>query len=299
MGLGLRNVSDARQRALLLMGRAAFVALVYGALALWVGHVAGLTPSIADLRGRGDTWMDHHYPAVGVGYIWTILILVGATKLGSVAVSGLQRAQAGKRVNVAAQRIAGFVQISARDARLRAGRRSLLRRLPHDAVCAEIGVWKGDGAAAILRYTRPRKLFLVDPWEHQPQYARACFGGRVGTQTAMDDIHATVVERFRAAINGGSVEVVRARSEDAETIFADGQLDWAWIDADHTYEAVRADLQRFSRLVRPGGYIAGDDYLLGWWGDGVIRAVDEFVSEGRGRLERIGRQHFLIHLASG
>ena len=114
----------------------------------------------------------------------------------------------------------------------------------------------------------------------------------------MDDVHAGVIKRFDREIEGGAVEIVRARSEDAESALGGTQLDWAWIDGDHTYEAVKADLKRFSRLVKPGGCLAGDDYVLGWWGNGVIRAVDEFVAEGHGTLQRFGRQHFLIHLAT-
>jgi Methyltransferase domain len=196
------------------------------------------------------------------------------------------------------RRVAAFLTVAARAASLRAARRAALRKLPRDAVCAEVGVWKGDGAAAILRHARPQKLYLLDPWEHQPQYDRALFGGRAGTQAAMDAVHARVLDRFRREIDAGAVEVLRARSQDAESALAGARLDWAWIDGDHTYEAVKADLERFSRIVKPGGCLAGDDYVLGWWGNGVIRAVDEFVAEGRGTLERIGRQHFLIHLAA-
>jgi hypothetical protein len=272
---------------------------VYGILALWVGHVAGLTPSLHDLVNRPDAWVDEHYPNVGVGYIWTALILLGATWCGSLALSGARHLSfpAARIAPARLRRITAFAVFSARRARSEAARRSVLRRLPRDAVCAEVGVWKGDGAAAILRHARPQKLFLLDPWEHQPQYDRALFGGRAGTQAAMDAVHASVVDRFTREIDAGAVQVVRARSEDAESALAGTPLDWAWIDGDHTYEAVKADLERFSRLVKPGGCLAGDDYVLGWWGNGVIRAVDEFVAEGRGTLQRIGRQHFLIHLA--
>src|SRR2546429_9659033 len=63
----------------------------YGLLALWVGHVAGLTPSPHDLLDRPDSWTDKHYPNVAVGYLWTVLLLVGATGCCSVAISGARR----------------------------------------------------------------------------------------------------------------------------------------------------------------------------------------------------------------
>jgi cephalosporin hydroxylase len=113
----------------------------------------------------------------------------------------------------------------------------------------------------------------------------------------LDEVHASVLARFAHEIGRGQVKVLRARSEAAEAEFDDNQLDWAWIDGDHRYDAVKADLEAFARVVRPGGYLAGDDYTIDWWGNDVIRAVDEFVAAGRGTVEIIGKQHFLIKLS--
>jgi hypothetical protein len=170
-------------------------------------------------------------------------------------------------------------------------RRRLLRKLPRGAVCAEIGVWRGDGAAAVLRHARPATLYLIDPWEQQAERDRSLYGR---PQAEMDAVHDGVAKRFHEQIASGQVQMLRSRSQDVEVPQA---LDWAWIDGDHTYDAVRADLLKFAQIVKPGGYIAGDDYALGWWGDGVIRAVDEFVADVGGKLERVGEQHFLIRLA--
>ncbi len=74
----------------------------------------------------------------------------------------------------------------------------------------------------------------------------------------------------------------RCPSAEAAALFPDDYFDWIYVDGDHVYEAVRADLELFDPKVRPGGLIAGDDYgQAGWWKDGVTRAVDEFV-EARG-----------------
>ena len=61
-------------------------------------------------------------------------------------------------------------------------------------------------------------------------------------------------------------------------MIADGDLDWVFIDANHNYDYVRADIAAWTPKVRPGGIIAGHDYLDrdGW---GVIRAVDEAFGE--------------------
>jgi SAM-dependent methyltransferase len=179
--------------------------------------------------------------------------------------------------------------------RVRVNRLRLLRSLPRNAVGAEIGVWKGDGARAILRHARPKLLFLVDPWQHQPELARARYGK--DGQAAMDAIHSGVLERFDSEIREGRVKVLRNRSDEVWESFEDSSLDFVWLDGDHTYDAVKRDLQALTRIVKPGGFIVGDDYTYGWWGDSVIKAVDEFVEAGNGTLRVVGELHFAIQLA--
>lgn len=52
--------------------------------------------------------------------------------------------------------------------------------------------------------------------------------------------------------------------------------DMVFIDGDHRYESVRADIALWKQHVRPGGVLAGHDYTLF---EGVRRAVDELVPE--------------------
>ena len=181
------------------------------------------------------------------------------------------------------------------DRQRRLERRRLLARLPDGAVCAEIGTWRGDFAAQILSSARPLKLHLIDPWQHREEetYERAMFGGSARDgQQEMEAIYQGVLDRFRVNIDRGQVELHRSRSLEAAATFPDGALDWAYIDGDHTYEAVKADLEAYYRTVKPGGFLAGDDYgEPGWWEDGVTRAVDEFAAASE--LTVIGSQFLL------
>ncbi len=43
-------------------------------------------------------------------------------------------------------------------------RRELIAMLPKQAVGAEIGVWKGEFSAEILKVAAPKTLYLIDPW---------------------------------------------------------------------------------------------------------------------------------------
>jgi len=53
------------------------------------------------------------------------------------------------------------------------------------------------------------------------------------------------------------------------------EVDLAYIDADHRYPAVVADIAAWWPVVKSGGFLAGHDFCLG--SPGVIRAVTEFA----------------------
>ena len=111
----------------------------------------------------------------------------------------------------------------------------------------------------------------------------------------MDAVHAAVLERFAPEIAAGVVVVHRAPSIEAAAGFADGYFDWVYIDGNHLYEFVKADLETYHRKVRTGGHIAGDDYgAEGWWAGGVTSAVDEFRRSGLCETVLIQDRQFLL-----
>lgn len=176
------------------------------------------------------------------------------------------------------------------------GQFRFLRMLPSGSVGAEIGVWRGDFSARILRWARPSRLVLVDPWRftEDEDYKHAMFGGASGGQAEMDEVHAGVVTRFKERLDAGQVVIRREPSVEAAQAWQDGPLDWVYIDGDHTYDGVRADLHAYWPLLKAGGVMAGDDYAFpGWWKDGVTLAVNEFAAEQRLTLKVMGSQFLL------
>lgn len=176
------------------------------------------------------------------------------------------------------------------------GRRWLLELLPADSVGAEIGVWRGDFSAYILEVVRPRRLFLIDPWQsaNDPGHAGALFDR---PQPDLDELAESVRFRFAPEIAAGRVVIHRATSAAALAELPDGSLDWVYIDGDHEYEAVRSDIAGYQRKIRPGGLLAGDDYRVrGKYHSGVKRAVDEVVAAGTLELV-VQRDHqFLLRV---
>jgi hypothetical protein len=181
-------------------------------------------------------------------------------------------------------------------------RQTLVEHLPKGTVGAEIGVYAGDFSEMLLRRAAPRTLHLIDPWMSQSgePYSRALYGANQRDQAGMDALYQRVLKRFAPRIEAKSVIIHRQRSDEALGQFADGELDWVYIDGDHTLNAVLSDLRLAHRKVKPGGFIAGDDYVMGgWWGDGVIAGLHQFLAESDAKMvihSVIGSQFLLRRL---
>jgi Methyltransferase domain len=119
---------------------------------------------------------------------------------------------------------------------------------------AEIGVMKGNYSAHILREWRGRELISVDPWLEHPENA---------------DHARRVLGAF-----GDRSRIMQTTSVEAAAQVPDAGLDFAYIDALHDYDSVKADLEAWFPKVRPGGILAGHDYPM----PGVRAAVDEFFA---------------------
>lgn len=70
---------------------------------------------------------------------------------------------------------------------------------------------------------------------------------------------------------GGTVHWMAA--QEAAALVPDGWADFVFIDAGHSYGAVRQDLIDWEPKVKPGGWFGGHDYHPKF--HGVIRAVNE------------------------
>lgn len=199
-----------------------------------------------------------------------------------------------RQLRVVGRKVASLIRRDSRD--------KLLSALPQGSKGAEIGVHLGEFSKKILRVVRPTELHLVDPWLYQDgeKYDMALYGGKSGGQKEMDERHAGVVQAFAQEIESKSVFVHRLDSVSALKAMQEASLDWVYIDGNHLYEFVRADLEASFRVVRAGGWITGDDYIVSnWWGDGVIRAVDNFCKEyGIQKKVFFGNQFMLQRPAS-
>ena len=141
----------------------------------------------------------------------------------------------------------------------------------------EIGVKEGNFSKIILDNWGCKKLYLVDPWEIQEK-------------DTYDENH-NHNKDFENTLKKLSkykerYEIIREYSDKAHAHFKNDSLDFIYIDGNHSYEAVKKDLELWYPKLKKGGVFAGDDYtfvpvetMCDGSVFGVTKAVNEFCDE--------------------
>ena len=152
----------------------------------------------------------------------------------------------------------------------------------------EIGLAAGFFSKSIKKYLNISELHGVDKYEYDSNFydmissntdiSAEIFGEYVeeySSQDKLDSYFENTVKHLNAHLSG----LHRLSSLEAVELFDDASLDFVYIDADHSYEAVKADLQAWWPKVKSGGVMSGDDYETYYDSWGVIQAVDEFAAD--------------------
>lgn len=161
------------------------------------------------------------------------------------------------------------------------------RSLPPGAQVAEIGAWIGRSSINLANALRGSggHLYCIDPF--------------LGRDVAMNDGRATAIygdvldavgttqdEAFRSNVSAhGATELVTQVQGYSHEVARDWsrQLDLLFIDADHSYESVRRDLDDWTPFVKPGGWLVMHDVWFEQLDDpdlfyeGPARAVRESI----------------------
>jgi len=153
---------------------------------------------------------------------------------------------------------------------------ALLTELGLDGTGVEVGVQLGLFSEQILQRWPRGTLISVDPWrafgEDYDDIANV-------EQAGHDARYAATVRRL--ARFGQRSEIWRMTGDEAAARLAPHSLDFVYLDARHDRAAVDADLRAWFDRVRPGGIIAGHDYVDGQLAAGafgVRSAVDAFFA---------------------
>jgi len=149
----------------------------------------------------------------------------------------------------------------------------VVEKAGNDDVFVEVGAWFGKStnylATKIRESKKNIKFTTVDTWK--------------GTDD--EDIHQTIVGAFNGDIfyefvdnttltnNYDNITMIKDTSKNAANQFANGSIDYIMLDAGHSYDALKDDLNVWYNKVKPGGIVSGDDYGVF---SGVTQAANEF-----------------------
>jgi hypothetical protein len=121
---------------------------------------------------------------------------------------------------------------------------------------AEVGVQSGNHAKFILnRWKSCQSFKLVDLWAHQVNYID---NANVPDQKQEEFFQTTQknLEPWKT-----KTEFFRMLSTEAAAKIADQSLDFVYLDARHDYCGVMEDIEHYYPKLRPGGIMAGHDFL--------------------------------------
>ena len=147
---------------------------------------------------------------------------------------------------------------------------SLVESLPCDRpmVMIEVGSYRGESAQVFLGTNRFSRIYCIDPWK---MYYDANDGA------AFTDM-AFVENDFDQRL-GGDDRVIKVKGTIDTFLekYPDVEIDFAYVDGCHTYDAVKHDLRQIMTCRKPKVAISGHDYYSNW--QGLRAAIEESLGK--------------------
>lgn len=143
--------------------------------------------------------------------------------------------------------------------------RLMVDKCQPNGTIVELGAWKGRSSAFLVVEAKNKSpdinIHIVDTW--------------LGSEEHTEEMKDNLYQKFKSnmARLDGLYKEHRMTTNEAVHLFKDESLDGVFIDADHSYEAVKKDIDDWMPKVRKGGILAGHDYIQTF--SGVVKAVNE------------------------
>jgi len=167
----------------------------------------------------------------------------------------------------------------------------------NDVVFVEVGTWMGQSACYMGSTIKESNANITF-------YAVDSFKGSVKNTTSVtDDSANAVTHRFNSDFFGvfmsnvescgltNIITPIRKKSLDAAKEFESQSIDFIFIDAEHTYEAVSNDLDAWYDKVKDGGIICGHDFDY----IPVKQAVQDFATKMKLSCNNISSSSWIIN----
>jgi len=154
---------------------------------------------------------------------------------------------------------------------------AVVNKFQDGATFVEVGSYKGRSACAmavnIINSNKNIKFYCVDTWKGSPEHQKG------QPYEDIDVINGVLYDVFLKNIQPvkNFITPIKEESVEAAKHFNDNSLDFVFLDADHSYEAVTKDLYTWFYKIKNGGVLSGHD----WQWSSVQRAVIDFATNFR------------------
>jgi hypothetical protein len=141
----------------------------------------------------------------------------------------------------------------------------------------ELGAWKGKSTCyavvELLNNNKKINFFTVDTFEG------VTAGSDLNEVNAYLKEDKNILNQFKENIDPikENFKYLISDSASASNLFEDLSVDVIFIDAGHSYESVKKDIESWFDKMKPSSIMSGHDYCESW--PGVIKAVDEFFGK--------------------
>jgi hypothetical protein len=157
----------------------------------------------------------------------------------------------------------------------------VLDQFPKLGTWIELGSWTGRSAAycvvELLNREKLGEFYCVDSLKGEAAIAY--------DPDTVQDLKKIFKQNVKPVVK--HITMLNMMSWNAAKKFDDDSVDFCYVDAGHSYEAVTKDLQAWWPKMRPGAMFGGDDYTKGY--PGVQQAVWDFFGPIDIKVRRAGR----------
>ncbi len=125
---------------------------------------------------------------------------------------------------------------------------------------AEVGVYRGRFASIVLKECSSiEKYYMVDPWRHLDDWNKPA-------NKESDVFEKILIDtKLKTDFAADKRIILRGKTTEVVEEIPDNELDFAYIDGDHTLRGITIDLIRIFPKIRLGGWIGGDDFVRTVW----------------------------------
>ena len=139
----------------------------------------------------------------------------------------------------------------------------------------EVGSYQGESMEIFAKSGIVKTIVSIDPWKSgYDDKDIASKSDMVEVEKAFDSRAASVKEYAEVVKHKGTLDTFIQSDEFSKL---KGKIDLVYIDACHTYEGCKHDIEICKQHLKPNIAFAGHDYADGWLG--VKKAVNELLGK--------------------